>query len=95
MLSKSKGQVLRVAAAMHILFSPDDIDEELSPLPNTITTCALIAAINYVDTCCQHGAFIAGRGKVDDEIKSLTSGGTDYYTSHMANNLPIYFVSQL
>ena len=34
---------------------------------------AINAAKNFVETCCQHAAFIAGRRDVD-EIKSLTAG---------------------
>ena len=69
MLSKAKGQVLRVAALMHLLFEGRG-DE--------ITTCidegSIKAAIDFVEVCCQHTAFIAGRGSIDDEIRQLTSG---------------------
>ena len=78
MLSKSKGQVLCVAATLHVLFG-DKMDEHgdisVSPVSKIITTKAIIAACNFVDTCCQHAAFIAGRDKVDEEISSLTSFG--------------------
>ena len=85
MLSKSKGQVLRVAATLHVLFyNATCIDEQediaVSSVPSTISTKAILAAENFVDTCCQHAAFIAGRSKMADEITRLTSG--KYYTTY-------------
>lgn len=79
MLSKSKGQVLRVAATLHVLFYDatcidDQEDITVSSVPSTISTKAILAAENFVDTCCQHAAFIAGRSKMADEITRLTSG---------------------
>ena len=78
MLSKAKGQILRVAAALHTMFD-DSIDPEtgemtLPPIASTISTKAVSAAIDIVDTCCQHTAFMAGRGNIEDEIKQLTTG---------------------
>lgn len=67
MLSKSKGQVLRIAATLHVLFNwerPKDIPKEIS-------VDALKAAINFVDVCIQHSAFLAGRGDVDEAISKL------------------------
>ena len=64
MLSKAKGQVLRIAAALHVLFC-DTVDEDniitVSDVPETISKTAIIAAQNYVD-------------KLEDEINQLTSG---------------------
>ena len=82
MLSKSKGQVLRVAATLHVLFYDatcidDQEDITVSGFPSTISTKAILAAENFVDTCCQHAAFIAGRSKMADEITRLTSGKCD------------------
>lgn len=74
MLSKAKGQVLRVAAALHVLFCDTTDMDEMDGVPSVISKEAVITAQNYVDTCCQHAAFIAGRGKVDDEISQLISG---------------------
>ena len=77
MLSKAKGQVLRIAAVLHVLFC-DLVNTQggitVSDVPETISETAIIAAQKYVDTCCQHAAFIAGRGKLEDEINQLTSG---------------------
>ena len=73
-----KGQVLRLAAALHVLFC-DTVDTQghiaVSQIPPTISKDAIITAQNFVDTCCQHAAFIAGRGRVEDEISQLTSAG--------------------
>ena len=69
MLSKSKGQVLRVAAILHVLF----VDSP-TLIPSTISVKAITAAQNFIDTCCQHAAVIAGRGLIDEEIDHLTAG---------------------
>ena len=70
MLSKSLGQIIRVSAAMHILFH---MDEEGS-LPTVISEAAIDAAINYVEVCCQHTAYITGRGNINEELENLQSG---------------------
>ena len=50
MLSKSKGQVLRVAAALHVLFHCN------TPLnvPESISEEAFKAAVSFVDLYLQH-----------------------------------------
>ncbi len=74
MLSKSKGQILRVAATMHVLFhweKPQDI-------PVTISDNALKASIDFVDVCIQHAAYLAGRGEMNEAVESvqkMLSGG--------------------
>ena len=54
------------------------VDEDniitVSDVLETISKTAIIAAQNYVDICCQYAAFIAGRGKLEDDINQLTSG---------------------
>lgn len=70
MLSKSLGQIIRVSAAMHILFH---MDEEGS-LPTVISEAAIDAAINFVEVCCQHTAYITGRGNINEELENLQSG---------------------
>ena len=74
MLSKAKGQVLRVAAALHVL-AGDGEDEDgnitVAEVPEVICREAIIAAQNFVQTCCQHAAFVAGRGKIEDKVDSL------------------------
>lgn len=67
MLWKSKGQILRIAAAMHVLFhwkKPLDILKEIS-------SEALKASITFVDVCVQHAAFLAGRGDVQEAIDNM------------------------
>ena len=73
MLSKSKGQILRVAAAFHILFAIGTSDEYLSATTDEISEEAIIAAINFVNLCCQHTAFMAGRGTIAGEIELIKS----------------------
>ena len=67
MLSKSKGQILRVAATLHVLFHI----EKPMDIPTTISDAAIEAAIDLVDVCIQHAAFLAGRGEVDDMIDEI------------------------
>lgn len=65
MLSKSKGQILRVAAALHILFAmyppvgsdDDDIGSEITN--------------NFVEVCCQQTAYMAGRGELQQDIQLI------------------------
>ena len=70
MLSKSKGQIVRVAATLHVLFNI----EAPMDIPSVISVAAVNAAKNLVDICIQHAAFLAGRGEVDAEIQEMTKG---------------------
>ena len=67
MLSKSRGQILRVAATLHVLFNMD----VPQAIPQVITDEALKAATNFVETCNQHLAYLSGRGLISDAIKTL------------------------
>lgn len=67
MLSKSSGQILRVSASMHVLFNMDGENE----LPETISNMAIEAAIDFVEVCCQHTAYITGRGNIDEHLSLL------------------------
>ena len=70
MLSKSKGQILRVAATLHVLFhieSPMDI-------PAAISVKAVDAAKNLIDVCIQHAAYLAGRKELDVEMQQMSQG---------------------
>ena len=69
-LSKSLGQIIRVSAAMHVLFH---MDNEL-PLPDEVSKAAIEAAIDFVEVCCQHTAYITGRGDINQELEHLESG---------------------
>lgn len=63
MLSKSKGQILRVAATLYNLFHLNQMDSPTGEIDDGITV-----AINMVEICCQQTAFIAGRGDSKQEI---------------------------
>ena len=63
------GQILRVSAAMHILFNVGSDD-----IPENITQKAINAAIDFVEVCCQHTAFITGRGNIDEQLHDLDTG---------------------
>ena len=67
MLSKSKGQILRVAATLHVMFH---INTPLTIPDNE----AVKAAIDLVDVCIQHAALLAGRGDVNDRVEELARG---------------------
>ena len=92
MLSKSKGQILRVAATMHVLFhwqKPHDIS-------TIIDEKAVSAAIEFVDLCIQHAAFITGRKTIEEEIEvvhSLMQGMQDKITSNIIFLISIFDVS--
>ena len=70
MLSKSLGQILSVSAAMHVLFHMDS--EE--PLPDMITESAIEAAIDFVEVCCQHTAYLTGCGDINQEVDIMQTG---------------------
>ena len=79
MLSKSKGQILRVAACLHVLFADFNEKEKGIPttfkdIPEEIDEKAIVAAQNYVEVCCQHIAFLAGRKTIDSEITRHVEG---------------------
>lgn len=69
MLSKSKGQVLRVAAALHVLFNLGSKEV----VPKEISEEAMMAAINFVRLCCQQTAFKGGRSEISEEIQIIKS----------------------
>ena len=67
MLSKSRGQVLRMAAVIHTMA----FLEEPQNIPEEITENSIKAAISVVKLSYQQTAFIAGRNNLDDEIKTI------------------------
>lgn len=80
MLSKSKGQILRIAATLNVLFHLDNLevlDEEGS---KEISDSIITAAINLVETCCQQTAYIAGRGDIKEEIDVIQASKKDDVT---------------
>ena len=75
MLSKAKGQILRVSASLSLLFSIGNDEPTIhEPAVTHVSEDVLTAAINFVDVCCQHTAFIAGRGTISQEISGLVDG---------------------
>ena len=67
MLSKSRGQILRIAAVLHVLFHLDTPHN----IPMEIEENAVAAAIDFVELCIQHVMYITGRGKVQVEVDSI------------------------
>ena len=51
---------------MHVLFH---LHKE-EPLPYIISESAIEAAINFVEVCCQHTAYISGRGDLNELLES-------------------------
>lgn len=81
MMSKSKGQVLRIAAALQTLFglSAPHSDEQQPATSSTIVSeDTLTAAIDFVEVCCQQTAYIAGRGNIKEEIQLFTASKFHY-----------------
>lgn len=70
MLSKSRGQVLRLAAVLHLLFSVGSD----APTSDVISDPAIKAAINFIGVSCQQTAFISGRGIIEEDIQKFKSG---------------------
>jgi hypothetical protein len=56
-LSKSKGQILRLAACMNALFSLDP----LHPLEAELSPMSIDASIDYVEVCNEHTSVMGGR----------------------------------
>ncbi len=77
MLSKSKGQLLRVAAVMHVLFHLDVADP--TQIPKEISESAVVAADCFVDICLQNAAYLGGKGDLKDAIEEINQGM--FYTS--------------
>ena len=81
MLSKSRGQILRVAAVLHVLFHLDTPLE----IPKEISEQALLAAQNFVELCNQYTAFLAGRGEAVESIHK-----SDEFINIIANEHAFY-----
>ena len=54
---------------MHILFRLKHEDPLQDPILDIISQDAIKAAVNFVKVCCQHTAYISGRGQVDNELE--------------------------
>lgn len=73
MLSKSRGQVLRLAAVFNLLFSLSDENSEEPQLAREVSEQAIIAAINFMKLSCQQVGYISGRGDLKEEFLKLQS----------------------
>ena len=83
MLGKAKGQFLRIAACLQMFFCDrsenhedrQDDDNDGEDIISTATPLTIImesilkAAINLVDVCCQHTAYVTGHQTIENEIK--------------------------
>lgn len=82
MLSKSKGQILRVAAIMHVLFQicitteNEDTDHDAIVYDDIISLDALKAAIDFIQTSLQHTCYIAGRSSIIEEVDMAQASET-------------------
>ena len=64
MLSKPRGQILRVAATFHVLFTLNTKIE----ISSEISKEAIAASIKFVQLCCQQTAHMAGRGNIKEKL---------------------------
>ena len=72
MLSKSRGQVLRIATIFHVLFSIKN--EEDVAYDSEVSEVTVKAAVNFVQNACQQTAFIAGKGLIQEEVQAYKTG---------------------
>ena len=66
-LSKSKGQILWLAAFFNALFS---LDPNHPFSDNVLSTSSVKAAVNFVETCNEHTAKIGGRKTITEPLSS-------------------------
>ncbi len=66
LLGKSKGQMLRVAAALRVIFHLGEAE-----ISYAIREEAILTFINFVQLCCQQTAFVAGRGDISEEVEII------------------------
>jgi len=67
MLSKSRGQILRVSATFHVLFHL----EIPQPISHAISNEVLEAALDFIEVCCQDASFMAGKGSIEDSVQAI------------------------
>ena len=73
--------------ALYIIFQVEHEDPLQDPVPDIISQEALKAAINFVEVCCQHSAYISGRGQIDDELELVQMGNHDFVCEYAKNNI--------
>ena len=86
LLSKSRGQLLRLATVLHMLFSIDDTEQ---PLAEEVSEAAVKAAVNFIQTASQQTAYIAGRGSLQEEFDKFKTG-----TCMLHPNLDNYYTNK-
>ena len=64
-----------------------NISLDASDLSTEISENALEAAIDFVEICCQHAAYIAGHGKIEEELDLLESGNGTVHIAYRTNGL--------
>ena len=91
LLSKQKGQILRVSAVYNMLFTMDSGEE----IKRDISEAAIKAAINFTSTCLDHTCLISGRKIVADVIASLTNTRKQFhfFCMHVSLNSPFNVAS--
>lgn len=67
MLSKSKGQILRISAVFTVLFK---MNEPMSSVLD-ISDVAVTAAINFVSLACNHAFYLTSRMSLGEEIECM------------------------
>lgn len=74
LLSKSKGQILRMTGCLHCLFQLDALHEsnaeEFEPA-TVVTESAVKAAVNFVQICTNHTLYLCGRNASVEEVRML------------------------
>ena len=82
----ARGQILRVSAALQVLFDLEsDLQLHSSASISHVSEDAILAAIDFVDVCCKHTAYMAGRGIISEEITTYTSGMYTYNNTVKVN----------
>ena len=71
LLSKSRGQLLRLATVLHMLFSIDNTEQ---PLAEEMSDEAVKAAVNFIRIASQQTAYIAGRESLQEEFDKFKTG---------------------
>jgi len=71
-LSKQKGQALRVAAVMNAMFSLDCN----CTLETTLSEDAVKAAINFVQVCADHASLLSGRRNLAEIVAGVDTSKT-------------------
>ena len=64
-----------MSAALQVLFGLQNDPQLISTASIThVSEDAISAAIDFVDVCCQHTAYMAGRGSITEDIATYLTG---------------------